>query len=630
WLPNQQRNYELSFLQATSDEERAEAMAGLASIRPLPLIGDAADYEQSVRELFFDMDDWGEQKAIDNHHQFKENPDKLVRMIKIVYISMVDADGSGHTTGMLAHIADNLGNLEGEDIAALQQEISQWVQGRTLIENDDYENALAAYNNAIAINPNNPATLFERARILTEIGNTSTDQTVSADNYSQALADLDRVVSFILLQPEPEVGEILPTNIATQSPTATKTVVSTSTATPTVILPTSQLPAAPTLESTTVSAPNATAIPTITILPISTALPTLPPPPTPTPRPLPPQFNTRSQWLNLIRGFLQNESVLANALLKTENREGIYPSLFSSSLIETILILNEGSNLNSPTPAPIPPINTPFLSTAVPLQNKIVFQSNRDGDYEIFIMNSDGTNQLQLTFNNVDDNYPVVSLDGTRVLFDSIRDGNWEVYVMNIDGSEQRRLTNEPGSNNRLPTWSPDGQQVAFISDRDGDYEIYTMNVDGSNLYQVTHNDIREGHVSWSVDNRLVYNAGIEDSHTWDIYAINPDGSHLQKLTDNSVSDWSPEWSPDGRFILYLSITGSNDPAIFIMNADGSSGRLLYNSPYYDWGADWTADGSKIIFTSDQDNLGNLYIMDADGSNIQHLTERGSYPSWVR
>ncbi|MCA9961940.1 MAG: AAA-like domain-containing protein, partial [Anaerolineales bacterium] len=202
WLPNKQRNYELSFLQATSAEERAEAMSGLASIRPLPLIGDATVYEQSVRELFFGMDDWEEQKAIYDHQHFNENPDKLVRMIKIVYISMVDADGSGHTTGMLAHMADNLGNLEDEDVVVLQQEVSQWVQGRTLIENDDYKNALAAYNNAIAINPNNPATLFERARILTEIGNTSTDQTVSADNYSLALADLDRVVSFILLQPE--------------------------------------------------------------------------------------------------------------------------------------------------------------------------------------------------------------------------------------------------------------------------------------------------------------------------------------------------------------------------------------------------------------------------------------------
>ena len=281
------------------------------------------------------------------------------------------------------------------------------------------------------------------------------------------------------------------------------------------------------------------------------------------------------------------------------------------------------------TPTPVLPTETAVPPTPIPSQPQIVFQSNRDGDYEIYIMNSDGSQQRPLTNNSADDNYPVVSLDGTQVLFESIRDGNWEVYVMNIDGSQQRRLTDATGSRDRLPTWSPDGQQIAFVSDRDGDYEIFTMNADGSNLRQITFNTLREGHMSWSVDNRLVYNAGTEDSRSWDIYTIDPDGNNQQKLTDNTISDWAPEWSPDGRFILYLSLVNS-DPAIFIMNADGSNGRLLYNSAFYDWGADWTADGSNIIFTTDEADTGVIYIMNADGSGVRKLTERGSYPSWVK
>jgi eukaryotic-like serine/threonine-protein kinase len=287
----------------------------------------------------------------------------------------------------------------------------------------------------------------------------------------------------------------------------------------------------------------------------------------------------------------------------------------------------------SPTPmlaTDVPPTNTAVPPTAPPRPSQIVFQSDRDGDYEIFIMNSDGTGQRPLTNNSSDDNFPVVSADGTQVLFQSNRDGNWELYVMNSDGSQQRRLTNTPDSTERLATWSPDGQQIAFVSDRDDDFDIYTMNVDGSNLRQVTFNDLREGHVSWSVDNRLVYNSGTSASATWEIYTIDPDGRNQQQLTNNGISDWSPEWSPDGRFILYLSIVNGDDPALFVMNADGSNPRMLYNSPYYDWGADWTADGSQILFTNDKDNLGNLYIINADGSNIQYLTSRGSYPSWVK
>jgi tRNA A-37 threonylcarbamoyl transferase component Bud32 len=268
-------------------------------------------------------------------------------------------------------------------------------------------------------------------------------------------------------------------------------------------------------------------------------------------------------------------------------------------------------------------------ATPIPLQNKIIFQSDRDGDFDIYIMNPDGSNQINLTTNSAEDNYPVVSLDGRQVLFESNRDGNWEVYVMNSDGTGQRRLTNSPNNNDRLPTWSPDGQQVAFISDEDGDYEIFIINVDGTNRRQLTFNQIREGHVSWSVNNQLVYNAGPTNSSGWEIYTMSPDGQNQRQLTNNSISDWAPEWSPDGRFILYLSLIG-NDPALFIMNADGGNSRLLYNSPNYDWGADWTADGSSIIFTQDEADTGVIYMMNADGSDPRKITEQGSYPSWVK
>lgn len=283
----------------------------------------------------------------------------------------------------------------------------------------------------------------------------------------------------------------------------------------------------------------------------------------------------------------------------------------------------------APTATAQPTVTLSPTATPILLQNKIVFQSDRDGDFDIYLMNADGSNQINLTNNSAADNYPVVSLDGRQVLFESNRDGNWEVYVMNSDGTGQRRLTNAPNSEDRLPTWSPDGLQIAYISDEDGDYEIFIMNVDGTNRRQLTFNQIREGHVSWSVDNQLVYNAGPTNSSGWEIYTMDTSGQNQRQLTNNSVSDWAPEWSPDGRSILYLSLIG-NDPAIFIMNADGSNSRLLYNSPNYDWGADWTADGSSIVFTQDEANTGVIYMINADGSNPRKITERGSYPSWVK
>jgi Tol biopolymer transport system component len=75
---------------------------------------------------------------------------------------------------------------------------------------------------------------------------------------------------------------------------------------------------------------------------------------------------------------------------------------------------------------------------------------------------------------------PEGSPDGEQIAFMSLRDENWEIYVVNADGSRLTRLTNNKAQDG-LPTWSPDGQTIAFVSDRDGVWAIWAMNRDGSN-----------------------------------------------------------------------------------------------------------------------------------------------------
>ncbi len=114
-----------------------------------------------------------------------------------------------------------------------------------------------------------------------------------------------------------------------------------------------------------------------------------------------------------------------------------------------------------------------------PEQTKIAFVSDRDGNVEIYVMNADGSEQINLTNNPASDWFPSWSPDGKKIVFNSDRDGNYEFYVMNADGSEQKRLTN-----NRAYDWSsscsPDGKKIVFTSVRDWISEIYVMNADGS------------------------------------------------------------------------------------------------------------------------------------------------------
>ncbi|MAT42180.1 MAG: hypothetical protein CL609_07550 [Anaerolineaceae bacterium] len=338
-LPTQQRNYELNFLQATNNLERAQALAELASIQPLPLLGNTSPSEQSVRELFFGLENWEQQKAIYDHHHFVENPGNMLRLIQIIYISLVDANYTSSTTPLLTHMANELEFFKDQDALIVKQEIEQWLNGRRLVQEGDYDNALTAYNNAISINPNNPATLFERARVFTEIGNTSTLE--DSSNYTDALTDLDRVMSFVLLGVELEEGveitstETLvptaPTAIGTselenleiddsQSPLSTSGI---DTPTPGIKVTNTQL---------VTSTSQLTRTPTPTITPISPPIQTV----SPVLQPISPQFTSRSQWLNLVRTFLQSELMLTNVLINKSNNEETFPNLFDSGLVELL------------------------------------------------------------------------------------------------------------------------------------------------------------------------------------------------------------------------------------------------------------------------------------------------------
>jgi Tol biopolymer transport system component len=112
---------------------------------------------------------------------------------------------------------------------------------------------------------------------------------------------------------------------------------------------------------------------------------------------------------------------------------------------------------------------------------KIAFMSYRDGDFEIFVMNADGTGVTQLTDHDADDWHPAWSPNGKQIAFDSDRDGDREVFVMNADGTGVTQLTDHDDGDGG-PVWSPNGKQIAFTSNRDGDYEVFVMNADGSNV----------------------------------------------------------------------------------------------------------------------------------------------------
>jgi Tol biopolymer transport system component len=230
---------------------------------------------------------------------------------------------------------------------------------------------------------------------------------------------------------------------------------------------------------------------------------------------------------------------------------------------------------------------------------KLVFVSDRstaanpEGDTEIFVMNADGSNQQQITFNALDEEFPAWSPDGRSLVvardLDPIADQfDEDLFTMEADGANEQNLTNTPGVDEIEPSWSPAGHSIAFVSDRDGDEEIYTMRPDGTGVRQLTVNALGEAFPDWSPDGRLIaFHSGPRfEFNLYDVYTMPADGGDRTPLTTHAGFDGFPVWSPDGRQLAFTSGRDDNGE-IYTMRADGSHERNQTRDAALDIAPDW-------------------------------------------
>ena len=150
----------------------------------------------------------------------------------------------------------------------------------------------------------------------------------------------------------------------------------------------------------------------------------------------------------------------------------------------------------------------------------------------------------------------------------------------------------------------------------------------------VVSNGLYNGHARYSPDGRyIVYTMGAsrQDAGSWEIALLDTQTGTTTLLTNNEVRDGSPLFSPDGERILYITYNLENQSSgIAEMNIDGSNKRILFDSDGSDWAASYSPDGDFIIFTSNVTGEDQLYLMTADGQEVQKITTTGgNYASWI-
>jgi Tol biopolymer transport system component len=267
----------------------------------------------------------------------------------------------------------------------------------------------------------------------------------------------------------------------------------------------------------------------------------------------------------------------------------------------------------------------------------IAFHTNSDMDpnntrnVEVYVMNPDGSGQTRITFDARVDQQPNISPDGRHIVFCSTRitddnpEGNLELFVMDIYGTNLRQVTfTGTGNFNAWPRWSPNGRQIVFHSNVDGNFEIYLIDADGTNLTRVTEYEGIDQFPEWSPDGKQLV-----IRRDTDIYLIDVDGSNPIQLTENAALNQMGSWSPNGKQITFMS-SREGYCSVFVMNSDGSDQTNLTpkpdgvpNNQFCSRAPAWSRNGQHIYFSSfrpETDLWENIFVMNADGSDVTRLT----------
>ena len=184
--------------------------------------------------------------------------------------------------------------------------------------------------------------------------------------------------------------------------------------------------------------------------------------------------------------------------------------------------------------------------------------------------------KVRITDTPGDDRSGSWSPDGKRLVFDSTRDGDTELYSVDADGANPVRLTDSPGGD-WAAAWSPDGRRIAFSSERSGESQVWAMDADGSNTTQLTTDPAGSIWPAWSPDGMQLaitsWRTGVSQ-----VWAISADGTSPRELgrsqsTQDSV--WDGSWAPDGR-ILFMRTPPADVSTLPIAREDlGVAGMLI-------------------------------------------------------
>jgi len=229
---------------------------------------------------------------------------------------------------------------------------------------------------------------------------------------------------------------------------------------------------------------------------------------------------------------------------------------------------------------------------------------------------------------------PSPSPDGKRLVFISLTAGKEQLFTMNADTSDSLQITHDD-ANHEDPAWSPDGKRIAYVLITKNEERIYVMNPDGSGARAVSPASVRAIHPSWSADGKkLIYctDDDLQPPHKndSDIDVADLSTGAITTLITAGVNTF-PAWSPDMKHIVFRRMLGEMNSEVFIADGDGGNPRNLTNHPAFDGWPAWSPDGKLIAFASNRNARYQIFIMRPDGGDVRLVANtegRATVPRW--
>ncbi len=266
-----------------------------------------------------------------------------------------------------------------------------------------------------------------------------------------------------------------------------------------------------------------------------------------------------------------------------------------------------------------------------------VYHTNRTGDWEIFRL-GDYPGQPEANPNlsrgegvGVDDVAPSRSPNGEWIAFASNRDGNWELYVSRTDGSELHRVTFNTVAIDTDPAWGPNNTLV-FETTRDGNWELYLLDLSTGVEMRLTDDAATDINPFWSPDgSKLIYQS--DRSGKWQVYELNLATMQTTLLSDGLGEDVDPAYSAKGDRIAFRSTReGSANAVIFVMNTNGGAPVAISDVAGDATNHTWSTDDALIAYQSNLDGDLDVYVYAFGGGTTRQVTDNviADYaPTWV-